>query len=114
MSVVEEQQSSREHWSKVLRKKKIQGGHKTHLKTLQNQVVQLIGGYSSELEEELMTVKSCLERKAAAISKLNMEILDSLDDEVKIATNVKTSGNIQSEIHLEMLKVEKFLKKKRT
>ena len=50
-----------------------------------------------------MTVKSCLERKAAAISKLNMEILDSLDDEVKIATNVKTSGNIQSEIHLEML-----------
>ena len=43
-----------------------------------------------------------------------MEILDSLDDEVKIATNVKALGNIQSEIHLEMLKVEKFLKKKRT
>ena len=43
MSVVEEKQSSREHWSKVLRRKKIQREHKTHLKTLQNQVVQLIG-----------------------------------------------------------------------
>lgn len=40
------------------------------------------------------------------MSKLDMEILDSLDDEVKIATDIKTSGNIQSEIHLVMLREE--------
>lgn len=40
------------------------------------------------------------------MSKLDMEILDSLDDEVKIATDIKTSWNIQSEIHLEMLREE--------
>ena len=106
MSVSEKQQSSRGHQSSVLRKKKIQGRHKVCLKTLKNQAVWLLRGYSAELEEELMTAKSCLEEKVVMMSKLDMEILDSLDDEVKIATDIKTSGNIQSEIHLEMLREE--------
>lgn len=50
------------------------------MKTLKNQIVQLLGGYSLELEEELRTVKRCLEKKALPISKLDMEILDLLDD----------------------------------
>ena len=77
---------------------KIRGDHKENLKTLKNQIVQLLGGYSLELEEELRTVKRCLEKKALPISKLDMEILDLLDDEVEIATEIiqRTSENIQT------------------
>lgn len=68
------------------------------MKTLKNQIVQLLGGYSLGLEEELRTVKRCLEKKALPISKLDMEILDLLDDEVEIATEIiqRTSENIQT------------------
>ena len=46
------------------------------------------------------------------ISKLDMEILDSLDDEVEIDTEIETSVNIQNDIHLDILKVKKILKKR--
>lgn len=65
------------------------------MKTLKNQIVQLLGGYSLQLEEELRTVKRCLEKKALPISKLDMEILDLLDDEVDI--KIEILANIESE-----------------
>ena len=65
---------------------------------MKNQIVQLLRDYSLELEEELRTVKRFLEDKAPPISKLDMEILDLLDDEVEIATEIiqGTSENIQT------------------
>lgn len=45
---------------------------------------------------------------------INILDMDSSGDEIERDTDIETSANIQNEIHLKMLKAEKFLKNKRT
>ena len=59
----------------------------------------ILQGYRDEREEELLIVKSFLEKKVATISKLNVEILERSGDENEIAQEIVNSEGLQSNIH---------------
>ena len=80
-------------------KEKIRTGHKTHFIKLKTGVRVILQGYRDEREEELLIVKSFLEKKVATISKLNVDILERSGDENEIAQEIVNSEGLQSNIH---------------
>ena len=53
-----------------------------------------------------MTYKSCLERKADVISKLDEEILDALDDEKQIETEIDEAETCQNKIRKKIIDID--------
>ena len=66
------------------RKIKIRGGHKAHITKLIAKIDECLDGYTNGRRSQMLTYKSCLERKADVITKLDEEILDALDDDKQI------------------------------
>ena len=62
-----------------IRKIKTRGGHKTNLIKLKGDIKDILERYRDKREDKFLTGKSCLQRKAAVIIKLNADILERLD-----------------------------------
>ena len=95
------------------RKKKVRGGHKVHSRKLITSVNHLLQDMdSAENNAKLSSRKLQLERKAQIIWKLDEEILEEIEDEVEIAHEIKTAEEIQSEIAILRLKIERVLQQR--
>ena len=88
------------------RKMKIRGGHKAHITRLIAQVDECLDGYTNDHRSQILTYKSCLERKADVISKLDEEILDALDDEKQIETEIDEAETCQNKIRKKIIDID--------
>ena len=52
--------------TEVVRKKRVGAGHKCHLKKMCTTVHNILKDYNPSLESELLSIRECLERKAAS------------------------------------------------
>ena len=93
------------------RKKKVRGGHKAHLTKLLSDASDQIDGYVGDNESRLLTVRSCLERKADIISKLDEEILEDIEDEGEIAKEIEQAENCQNRIREKIIAIDMLIKR---
>ena len=93
------------------RKKRVRGGHKAHLTKMLADVAMQLSGYTDERKARVMTLKSCLERKASVLNKLDEEILEGIEDSADMATEIEAAENIQNQILENIIKIEDILKK---
>ena len=64
--------------TEVVRKKRVRAGHRGHLKNMCTAVDNVLKEYNPSLESELLSIRECLIRKAAVISKLDEDYLMTL------------------------------------
>ena len=85
----------------VKRKKKVRTGRRCHLKKMCTIVVDnILKEYNSFLKSELLSIRECLVRKAAVISKLDEELRDSIEDENEIAEEINAAEEFQQRLKL--------------
>ena len=84
----------------VKRKKKLRTGRRCHLKKMCTTVYNILTKYNSSLESELLSIRECLVRKAAVISKLDEELRDSIEDENEIAEEINAAEEFQQRLKL--------------
>ena len=92
----------------IVRKKRIRAGHTCHLKKMHAAVDNILKEYNPFLESELLSIRECLVRKAAVISKLDEELLDNIDDESKIAEEVDAAEEFQNFARNKGIEIEQF------
>ena len=88
------------------RRKKVRGGHKAHLTKMLGELRDVLDGYTSERESRILTLKSCLERKADIISKLDEEILGETEEETAIALEIEEAEDVQNKIRENIIRIE--------
>ena len=86
--------------TEVVRKKKVRTGHRCHLKKMCTTVDNILKEYNPSLESELLSIRECLVRKAAVISKLDEELRDSIEDENEIAEEINAAEEFQQRLKL--------------
>ena len=94
--------------TEVMRKKKVRTGHRCHLKKMCTTVDNILKEYNPSLESELLSIRECLVRKAAVISKLGEELLDSIEDENEIAEEINAAEEFQNFVRKMGIKIEQF------
>ena len=95
--------------TEVVRKKKVRTGHRCHLKKMCTTVDNILKEYNPSLESELLSIRECLVRKAAVISKLDEELLDSIEDENEIAKEINAAEEFQNFVRKKGIEIEQFL-----
>ena len=75
--------------AELVKKKRVRTGHRCHLEKMCTTANNILKEYNSSLESELLSIRECFVRKAAAISKLDEELLDNIEDESKIAEEIR-------------------------
>ena len=93
------------------RKKRVRGGHRAHLTKLITELGTKLAGKVADHEERRLTLKACLGRKASTLSKLDEEVLEGVDDEDAMATEIEAAENLQNLIQENIIKIDKALKK---
>ena len=94
-----------------LRKKRVRGGHRAHLTKMLTEVTTQMTGYEESRESTVLTLKSCLERKAGILSKLDAEILEEIDDGAQMEVEIDQAEAIQNQIQEAIIKIDWTLKK---
>ena len=64
--------------------------------------------YNLSLEKELLSVKECLVRKAAVISKLGEELFDNIEDENEMAEEIDAAEEFQDFARKKGIGIEQF------
>ena len=64
--------------------------------------------YNPSLESELLSIRECLVRKAAVISKLDEELLHSIKDENEIAEEINAAEEFQNFARKKVIEIEQF------
>ena len=91
-----------------MRKKKVRTGHRCHLKKMCTTVDNILKEYNPSLESELLSIRECLVRKAAVISKLGEQLLDSIEDENEIAEEINAAEEFQNFVRKMGIEIEQF------
>ena len=91
------------------KKKKIRGGHRAHLTKLLNEIKSKIPNAEAE-KDRLLTLKSCVERKASTLSGLDEEILEELDDEAMMVEVIEAAEQLQNQIQSVIIQIKTALK----
>ena len=78
----------------------VRTGHRCHLKKMCTTVDNILKEYNPSLESELLSIRECLVRKAAVISKLDEELRDSIEDENEIAEEINAAEEFQQRLKL--------------
>ena len=99
--------------TKMNNKKKIRGGHKGHVTKMIHSIRGMTADYREKLEAELIAKKECLERKGELIRKLDEEILEGIEDDAEIVEEIEKAEDLQTEVQIEITKINKFLKEQR-
>ena len=94
--------------TEVVRKKKVRTGHRCHLKKMCTTVDSILNKYNPSLESELLSIRECLVRKAAVISKLDEELFDSIEDENEIAEEINATEEFQNFVGKKRIEIEQF------
>ena len=94
--------------TEVVRKKRVRAGQRGHLKRMCITVDNILKEYKTCLESELLSIRKCLVRKAAVISKLDEELLDKIEDENEIAEEIDAAEEFQIFVHKKGVEMEQF------
>ena len=94
--------------TEVVGQKKVRTGHRCHLKKMCTTVDNILKEYNPSLESELLSIRECLVRKTAVISKLDEELLDSIKDENEIAEVINAAEEFQNFARKKGLEIEQF------
>ena len=89
-------------------KKRVRAGHRCHLKKMCTTVDNIWKGYNPSLESELLSIRECLLKKAAVISKLDEELLDNAEDESEIAEKINAAEKFQNFVRKKGIEIEQF------
>ena len=89
----------------------MRGGHKVHFRKLFSDVSRVIEKFTDVDESELLTLRGCLERKATLISKLDEEILESIEEEEEINKEIEEQEELQNKIRKKVIEIDKVMKK---
>ena len=92
----------------VVRKKRVRKGHRCHLNKMCTTVDNILKEYNPSLKSELLSIRECLVRKAAFISKLDKELLDSTDNKNEIAEVINAAEEFQNFVRKEGTEIEQF------
>ena len=92
----------------VKRKKKVRTGCRCHLKKICTTVDNILKEYNPSLESELLSIRECLVRKAAVISKLDEELRDSIEDENETAEEINAAEKFQNFVRKKGIEIEQF------
>ena len=90
-------------------KRKERGDHKVHLSKLVTHKSKVMSQFHAGNETELLSKKSCLERKSAIISQLDNEILEGLDGKKLMNNEIEETEEFQNELTEAVVKIEIFL-----
>ena len=90
------------------RKKRIRGGHKSHLTKMVGEINTLIAGSVPGRDDRLLALKGCLQRKATVISNLDAEILDFVEPD-EIPDEIDTAEETQTDIQTMIVKIDRAL-----
>ena len=69
---------------------------------------QLLKEYNPSFESELLSIRECLVRKAAVISKLDEELLHGIEDENEIAVEIDAAEEFQNFVRKRGVEIEQF------
>ena len=94
----------------VSKKRKVRGGHRAHLTKMLTEVTTQLTGYTEQREAKVLTLKSCLERKADVLSKLDADILEEMDDGGQMGMEIDQAEALQSQITEAIIKIDKAIK----
>ena len=94
--------------TKAVGKKRVRAGHRCHLKKMCTTVDNILKGYNPSLESELLSIRECLLKKAAVISKLDEELLDNAEDESEIAEKINAAEKFQNFVRKKGIEIEQF------
>ena len=95
----------------VVKKTKIRGGHKAHIKKLFSAVDKCVTDFDLRKEPELLALQESLRRKTGVIAKLDEEILEVLENDEEIVEEIVASEETQLYIQTKITEVDCFLKK---
>ena len=88
------------------RKIKIRGDQKANLIKLKGDIKEILERYRDKREEKFLAGKSCLERKAATIIKLDADISERLGDENEIVQEIESSKELRNKVRRAVLRRE--------
>ena len=71
-------------------------------------VDNILKEYNPSLESELLSIRESLVRKAAVISKLGEELLDSIEDENEIAEEINAAEEFRNFVRKKGIEIEQF------
>ena len=86
------------------RKIKIRGDQKANLIKLKGDIKEILERYRDKREEKFLAGKSCLERKAATIIKLDADISERLGDENEIVQEIESSKELRNKVRRAVLR----------
>ena len=86
------------------RKIKIRGDQKANLIKLKGDIKEILERYRDKREEKFLVGKSCLERKAATIIKLDADISERLGDENEIVQEIESSKELRNKVRRAVLR----------
>ena len=92
------------------KKRKVRGGHRAHLTKMLTEVTKQLTEYREERESKVLTLKSCLERKAEILSKLDADILEEMDDGGQMGMEIDQAEELQNQITEAIIKIVKAIK----
>ena len=92
------------------KKRKVRGGHRAHLTKMLTEVTKQLTEYREERESKVLTLKSCLERKAEILSKLDADILEEMDDGGQMGMEIDQAEALQNQITEAIIKIDKAIK----
>ena len=99
--------------TEVVRKKRVRAGHRCYLKKMCTTVDNILKEYNPSLETELLLIRECLVRKAAVISKLNEELLDTIEDENEITVEIDGAEDFKNFVRKKGIEIEQFFARMR-
>ena len=91
----------------VVRKKRVRARHKGLLEKLSN-TVNDIQHLRLPKKSELLSIKDCLIRKAAEVSKLDEDIVDDIEDEEGTAEEIDNAEAFYKFVHKKVIETEQF------
>ena len=92
------------------RKIKKRGDHKANLIKLKGDIKEILERYRDKREEKFLAGKSCLERKAATIIKLDADISERLGDENEIVQEIEISKELRNKVRRAVLRRDQLIK----
>ena len=69
-------------------------------------VDNILKEYNPSLKGELLSIRECLVRKAAVISKLDEELLDNMEDKKEITKEMDAAEEFQNFVHKKGIEIE--------
>ena len=93
------------------RKIRIRAGHKAHVTKMATRMEKSLKDYDSSMEVDYLAYRDNLKRKLVIISKLDEEILETLDDDEAIILEIETSETIQLDIQTKIIEIDRLLEK---